>query len=99
MMMMIMIVMMIMMMMIMIVMMITMMMMMIVIILMTTLKGAIRDFYNVLSVLRTVQNVPSTRPGGNPVQITCNTSSTYHMQYVVCNNKRCNSSAIKFDRV
>ena len=33
------------------------------------------------------------------VKITCNTSSAYHMQCVVCHLVRRDSSAIKFDRV
>ena len=35
----------------------------------------------------------------NHVQITCNTSSVYHVQHVVCHVVQRNNSAIKFDRV
>ena len=38
-------------------------------------------------------------PGRNFVQITCNTSSAYHMQHVACHIVRRDSSAIKFERV
>ena len=38
-------------------------------------------------------------PGRSHVQITCNTSSAYHVQHVVCHVVRRDSSAIKFDRV
>ena len=33
------------------------------------------------------------------MQITCNTSSIYHMQHVVCPMVRRDSSAFKFDRL
>ena len=35
----------------------------------------------------------------NIVQITCNTSSAFHVQHVVCHMVRRGSSAIEFDRV
>ena len=38
-------------------------------------------------------------PGCNRVQITCNTSSVYHVQHAVCHVARRDSSTIKFDRV
>ena len=38
-------------------------------------------------------------PGRNPVQITFNTSSAYHVQPAVCHLVRRDSSAFKFDRV
>ena len=38
-------------------------------------------------------------PGRNGVQITCNTSDTYHVQHTVCRVVWRNSSAMKFDRV
>ena len=38
-------------------------------------------------------------PRHNRVKITCNTSSAYHVQRVVCHLVRRDSSAIKFDRV
>ena len=37
-------------------------------------------------------------PGHDRVQITCNTSSAYHVQHVMCHVVRRDSSAIKFDR-
>ena len=37
--------------------------------------------------------------GRKRVQITCNTSSAYHVQPAVCHLVRRDSSAIKFDRV
>ena len=46
-----------------------------------------------------LQHVRSSAPGANHVQIACNTSSTYHMQHVVCYVVWKDSSAIKFDRV
>ena len=38
-------------------------------------------------------------PGRNRVQITCNTSSVYHMEHVVCHVALRDSSAFKFYRV
>ena len=38
-------------------------------------------------------------PRHNRVKITCNTSSAYHVQHVVCHLVRRDSSSIKFDRV
>ena len=38
-------------------------------------------------------------PGPHHVQITCDTSSTYHVQPAVCHFVRRDSSGIKFDRV
>ena len=38
-------------------------------------------------------------PGRDRVQITCNTSSAYHVQPAVCHLVRRDSSAIKSDRV
>ena len=38
-------------------------------------------------------------PERDRVQITCNTSSAYHVQHAVCHMVRRDSSAIKFDRV
>ena len=37
-------------------------------------------------------------PGTNRMQITCNTSSAYHVQHAVCHLVQRDSSAIKFDR-
>ena len=45
------------------------------------------------------QHVPSSSPGHNGVQITCNTSSAYHVQPAVCHLVQRDSSAISFDRV
>ena len=39
------------------------------------------------------------RPLRNRVQITCNTSSAYHVQHAVCHLVRRDSSAIEFDSV
>ena len=39
------------------------------------------------------------RPGRNRVQITCNTSSAFYLEHIVCYVLRRDSSAIKFDRV
>ena len=61
------------------------------------LKGAFRDFYNLLTVPRTVYNKYSQ--GCSYVQIMCNMSNAYHVQPAVCHLVRTNSSAIKFDRV
>ena len=44
------------------------------IIILVAFKGAIRDC---------LQHVCSSGPGRNRVQITCNTSSAYHVQHVV----------------
>ena len=63
----------------------------VVVVIIITLKGANRDFYNLLTAPRTVSNTPAH----NRVQITCNTSSAYHVQHAV----RRDSSAIKFDGV
>ena len=38
-------------------------------------------------------------PGCNRVEITCNTSSAYHVQHVVCHLVGMDSSAIGIDRV
>ena len=77
-----------------------MMMMMRIIIIIIELKGAIRDFFFTISPLR--RELSQTRtlqwPGSSRVQITCNTSSAYHVQHVVCHGVR-DSSAVKFDRV
>ena len=61
------------------------------------LKGAIFTISSLrhkLSPTRTLK-----WPGCNRVQITCNTSSTCHVQPVVCHLVQRDSSAIKFDRV
>ena len=62
------------------------------------LKGTNRHFYNLLTAPRTVCDTLKW-PGRNRVQITCNTSSAYHVQPAVCHLVRRDSSAIKFDRV
>ena len=56
----------------------------IIIIRIIALKGAIRDFYNLLTASRTVSNTYARVARCNRVQIMCNTSSTYHMQHDVC---------------
>ena len=72
-------------------MMIMMMMMMI------TLKGAFRDFYNLLTSPRTVSNtyaeVVSAKSFPNHVQ------HIERVQYIMCHAERRDSSTIKFDRV
>ena len=72
------------------IMIIIMMMMMII-----SLKGVIRDFYNLFTAPRT-----STLkwPGRNRVQITCYTESAYHVQHVSHMLRR-DSSALRFDRI
>ena len=69
--------------------------------LIVALKGAIPDFYNLLTAPRTVSSPTHTLkwPGRNRVQITCKTSSARYVQHVVCHVVRRDSSAIKFDRV
>ena len=63
-------------------------------------KGAIRDFLqSPHCAANCLQHVRSSGPGRNRVQITCNTSSTYHVQHVTCHVVRRDSAAIKFDRV
>ena len=70
-----------------------------------TLKGVIRDFYNLLTAPRTVSNTYAqvVRPQScvNHVQhqITGNTSSAYRVQHVVCHVVRKDSSAMKPDTV
>ena len=66
-----------------------------------TLKGAIRDFYNLLTAPRTVSNmyaqVARAQLCANHVQhIECLSHATCH---VTCHMVRRDSSAIKFDRV
>ena len=46
-----------------------------------------------------LQHEHSSGLGCNCVQITCNTSSTYHVQLAVCHVVRRDSSATKFDRL
>ena len=53
------------------------------IIIIIAFEGAIRDFYNLLTAPRTVPNMYAKWPWRNRVQITCNTSSSYHVQHVV----------------
>ena len=50
-------------------------------VLMVALKGAVRDFYNLLTTPQTVSNSYAQTARA---QATSNTSSTYHMQRVVC---------------
>ena len=69
---------------------------------MIALKGANRDFF-VFTISSLRRELSPTRtpkcPGCNRVQTTCNTSSAYHVQHVMCHVVRRDSSAIKFDRV
>ena len=69
------------------------------IILIIALKGTIEIFFTI-TLLRCELFPTRTLkwPRCNPVQIMCNTLSTYHMQHV-CHLARRDSSAIKFDRV
>ena len=46
-------------------------------------QGAIRDFYNLLTAPLPSPTRTLKWPGRNRVQITCNTSSAYHVQHVV----------------
>ena len=62
------------------------------------LKGANQDFFNPLTAQRTPTRTLKW-PRHNRVQITCNTSSAYHVQHVVCHVIQRDSSAIKFDKV
>ena len=70
------------------------------IIIITELKGVIQDFLT-LSSLRHKLSPICTLKGTvrYRVQITCNTSSDYHVQHVMCEVVRRDSSAIKADRV
>ena len=62
-------------------------------------KGAVRDFYNLLTALLLSPTRTLKRPGRNRVHFTCNTSSAYHVQPALCHLVRRDSSALKFDRV
>ena len=56
-------------------------------------------FFTVSSLRRDLSPTRALKwPGSIQVQITCNTSSAYHVQHV-CHVGRRDSSAIKFDRV
>ena len=61
------------------------------------LKGAIQDL--AVSSLHYELSPTRTLKWSSCVQITCNTSSSYHVQLVMCHVVRRDSSAIKFDRV
>ena len=68
-------------------------------IIMIAFKGAVRDFLqSPCCAANRLQHVRSG-PRRNLVQITCNTSSAYHLERVMCHLVRVDSSAIKFDRV
>ena len=56
-----------------------------IIIIIIAFKGAIRDFFFTVSSLRREPSPTRTLkwPGHNREQITCNTSSAYHVQHVV----------------
>ena len=52
----------------------------IIIIIIVSFKGAIRDFfYNLLTAPRTVSNTHAQLARAQSLQITCNTSSAYHV--------------------
>ena len=64
------------------------------------MRGAIRDFFQPsYREANSLQHVRSSGPVRNRVQVTCNTSSAFHVQPAVCHLVRRDSSAIKFDRV
>ena len=64
------------------------------------LKGANRNFYNLLTAPRIVSNTcAQVARAQSRVQITCNTSSAYREKHVACRVVRRDSSAIKFGRV
>ena len=66
----------------------------------TAFKGAVRDFLqSPRCTANCLQHATLKWPRHNGVKITCNTSSAYHVQRVVCHLVRRDSSAIKFDRV
>ena len=56
----------------------------VIIIIIIAFQGAIRDFFTISSLRREPSSTCTLKwPGRNRVQITCNTSSAYHMQHVV----------------
>ena len=58
------------------------------------------NFLTISSLRRELSPIRKLKwPRHNRVQITCNTSSAYHVQHVVCQVVRRDSSAIKFDRI
>ena len=65
--------------------MMTMMMIMIIMIMIIiAFRGAIRDFFNISSLRHELSPTRSLKwPGRNRGQITCDTSSAYHVQHVV----------------
>ena len=72
----------------------------IIILIIIALTHAIQDFYNrsphcAVNCFQTHAQVAIR----NHVQITCNTSGTYHKQHIVCYVVQRDSSAIKFGRV
>ena len=72
----------------------------IMIIIMIAFKCTVRDFFTISSVRRKLSPTRTLKlPKRNRVQITCNTSSAYHVQRVVCHLVRRDISAVKFDRV
>ena len=73
--------------------------MIIVMIVMIALKGANRDFSNLLPAPRIVSYAYAPVVRHNCVQITCNTSSVYHVQLIVCHVVRRDSAAAVCDRV
>ena len=75
------------------IMIIVIMMMMLLIIMVIILKGAIRDFYNLLTAPLTVSNVYAQMARAQS-RITRNTSSAYHVQHVVSHVVQKDSSAI-----
>ena len=71
-----------------------------IIIIIIAFKGAVRDFFTISSLCNKLPPARTLKwPRHNCVKITCNTSSTYQVQRVVCHLAQRDSSAIKFDRV
>ena len=62
------------------------------------LKGAVRDLYNLLCAPLPVSNTYAQVARAQSC-ITCNTSSAYHVEHVVCHVVGRDSSAIRFDRI
>ena len=57
-------------------------------------------FFTISSLRRELSPTRTLKwPRYNRVKITCNTSSAYHVQRVVCHIVRRDSSGIKFDRL
>ena len=64
-----------------------------------TLKDAIQFFYTIFTTLRAVSNTVLKWPGLDSAQMMWNTSTTYHVQHILCHVVRRDASAVKFGRV